>query len=148
MDKIIVYVDDAAYARQQLAPMMMGCGRTQWVLVACAPRLTQRVSKYLSHTAREHWRRKWAAKVFDQLQPDLLRRGDAVHTEIATGPLPALTESLQANFGPARVLDARRPKFGHDLAPVAPGIPQATSQRWAVPGAVASLGAVIVLAVE
>ena len=148
MDKIIVYIDDAAHARQQLAPMMMGCGRTHWVLVACAPRLTQRVSKYLSHTAREHWRRKWATKVFDQLQPDLLRRGDTVHTELATGPLPALTESLQANFGPARVLDARRPKFGQDLAPVAAGVPQATSQRWAVPGAVAGLGAAMVLALE
>ena len=47
MDKIIVYIDDAGYAQQQLAPMKSSGpagGRsavgTHWVLVACAPRMT------------------------------------------------------------------------------------------------------------
>ena len=52
MDKIVVYVDDAAYALQQLAPMLGTGAATGWILVACAPRMTRRISKWVSHSAR------------------------------------------------------------------------------------------------
>ena len=70
MEKIIVYLDDAAYAQQQLAPMSsrrQPTARrqaTHWVLVACAPRMTRRISKWVSHSARENWRAQWAEKLF------------------------------------------------------------------------------------
>jgi hypothetical protein len=148
MDKIIVYVDDAEYALQQLTPMLVGGGRTGWVMVACAPRMTHRISKWVSHTARENWRNKWAEKLFGLIVPQLQARGDAITTVLAKGPLPELTAQLIAEHGPSRVLDARRPKFGQDMQPVTADQPAGKDGRWSVPGAVASLGLVLVLAGE
>jgi hypothetical protein len=115
MDKVIVYVDDAAYAQQVLAPL---CGRpasahTHWVLVACAPRMTHRVSKWVSHSTRENWRTKWADKLFAQIVPTLHAPSGAVTTVVAKGPLAELTAQIQAEAGgavAAPVVDARRPK--------------------------------------
>ena len=69
--RVIVYVDDAAYAQQVLAPLCAreAIAQTQWVLVACAPRMTHRISKWVSHSARESWRNKWADKLFAQIIP-------------------------------------------------------------------------------
>ena len=111
MDKIIVYLDDGAHAQQQLAPMKnSGLGanhRTHWVLVACAPRMTHRISKWVSHSARENWRAKWADKLFSQIVPGLQASGDLVTVVLAKGPLPELTEQLKTEHGTSRVLDAR-----------------------------------------
>ena len=153
MEKIIVYLDDASYAQQQLAPMRSGrppaaASATHWVLVACAPRLTKRISKWVSHSARENWRAKWAEKVFAQVEPQLRARGDQVTTMLAKGPLPELTRKLIAEHSASRVLDARRPKFGQDLQPVTADQPAAKDGRWEVPGAVAGMGALLVLAAE
>jgi hypothetical protein len=153
MDKIIVYLDDAAYAQHQLAPMTgtdagaAGAG-THWVLVACAPRMTQRISKWVSHSARESWRAKWAEKLFAQVVPQLKQRGDSVTTLLATGPLPELTKRLSAEHVTSRVLDARRPKFGQDMQPVTADQPATHDERWSVPGAVLGMGAVLVLAAD
>jgi hypothetical protein len=108
MDKVIVYLDDPAYAQQR-----MPVGHdvpTHWVLVACAPRMTHRISKWVSHSARENWRAKWADKLFDQVVPHLRARGDAVTPVLARGPLPELTRVLMAEHGTQRILDVRRPK--------------------------------------
>lgn len=155
METIIVYVDDADYARQQLAPMNTAHAAghaaspgTRWVLVACAPRMTHRIGKWVSHSARENWRAKWSEKLFALLQPEMQARGDAVSTVLAKGPLPALTAQLKTEFGPARVMDARRPKFGQDLQPVTADQPTPVDGRWSVPGAVLGMGAVLVLAAE
>jgi len=148
MDKIIVYLDDVGHAQQQLAPMVGGAAPTHWVLVACPPRLTRRVSKWVSYSARESWRAKWAEKAFARVVPALLARGDKVTPCVAHGNLPELTRKLVAEHGAARVLDARRPKFGQDLAPVTAEQPPGTASRWEVPGAIAGLGAMLVLAAE
>ena len=154
MDKIIVYLDDAAYAQQQLAPMhSVGSGAaapaaTHWVLVACAPRMTQRIGKWVSHSARENWRTKWADKLFTQIVPHIEAAGDTVSTVLAKGPLPQLTKSLIAQHGTARVLDARRPKFGQALQPVTADQPASHESQWQVPGAVLGMGALLVLAAE
>ena len=121
MDNIIVYVDDAAYALQMLQPMRLVDsvnGPVRWIVVGCAPRVTHRVSKWVTHSARESWRSKWAEKVFSQLQPLLQQGGDTVVTLLAQSTLPAQTEALIDQYGTARVLDARRPKFGQDMQPV------------------------------
>jgi hypothetical protein len=120
MDKVIVYVDDPAYARQRMPAA--GRGPTHWVLVACAPRMTHRISKWVSHSARENWRVKWADRLFEQVVPPLRERGDDVTPVLARGPLPELTRVLMAEHGTERVIDVRRPKT-HDGAPprAAPG---------------------------
>ncbi|MFC5496705.1 hypothetical protein ACFPOE_04090 [Caenimonas terrae] len=149
METIIVYLDDAAHAQQQLAPMAVaGAPAAHWVLVACAPRMTRHVSKFVTHSARQNWRAKWADKLFRQVVPHLAARGDAVTAVLANGPLPELTRQLAARHGAARVLDARRPRFGQDLQPVTPEQPTATQERWSVPGAVLGMGAVLLLAAE
>ena len=121
MDNIIVYIDDAAYAVQLLQPMVAsGEGRSpaRWILVGCAPRVTHRASKWVTNSARESWRGKWAEKVFSQVLPILQHDGDTVVTCLAKSALFEQTQSLIRDHGVARVLVARRPKFGHDLQPV------------------------------
>lgn len=108
MEKVIVYLDDPAYARQRMPAV--AAGPTHWVLVACAPRMTHRISKWVSHSARENWRSRWADKLFEQVVPSLRARGDAVTPVLARSPLPELTRSLMAEHGTVRVLDVRRPK--------------------------------------
>jgi hypothetical protein len=116
MDTVIVYIDDAAHARQQIAAAQpvgpAGAPRApvHWVLVACAPRMAQRVSKWVSHSAREHWRAKWAGKLFGELTPWLRLRGDRSTEVVATGPLPELQSQLQAVHRTPHVVDLRRPK--------------------------------------
>jgi hypothetical protein len=121
MHNIIVYVDDAAYGLQLLQPMLQDMGSeepTRWIVVGCAPRMTHHVSKFLARGARDSWRGKWAEKVFSQLVPALANNGDEVKTCMAKANLPSQTESLIKQHGVARVLDARRPKFGENLQPV------------------------------
>jgi hypothetical protein len=154
MENIIVYLDDAAYAQQQLAPMQGGSplenrgAATHWVLVACPPRMTQRIGKWVSHSARESWRAKWSEKLFERIVPQLRAAGDEVTTVMAKGALPELTKKLTSQHHAARVLDARRPKFGQPLQPVTAS--QSTDSRgaWEVPAAVAGMGAALVLAAE
>ncbi len=145
MEKIIVYVDDAAYALGQLQPMLVTGQRTQWVLVACAPKLTRHAGKWLPRSAREDWCQHWADKAFKTLAPALQSRGDAVQTEVATGPLHDLSESLNRQHGPARIMDARRPKFGHRLPTVSPTQGDTARSPWQLPLALASMGAVLTL---
>ncbi|MGA8514255.1 MAG: hypothetical protein WB821_05725 [Burkholderiaceae bacterium] len=145
MDTLIVYLDDASYAQHQLVPMLATNEPTQWVLVACAPRMSHHVSKWLSRTARNHWRQKWSDQLFSQITPRLQQRGDKVDCVVAQGPLPELTTHLRQTWGAARVIDARRPKFGQEMPPVMQGQP-GVEQKWQIPGAVAGMGAVLALA--
>lgn len=135
MDKVIVYLDDPAYARQRMPGAE--AGPTHWLLVACAPRMTHRISKWVSHSARENWRAKWADRLFEQVVPALRDRGDTVTPILARGPLPELTRHLMAEHGSLRVLDVRRPKQDQ---------PQ-DKDRWS-PGALMGLSAALMLAVD
>lgn len=152
MDNIIVYIDDVDFARHQMVPMESQAGgrqqATHWIVVACPPRMTRHISKWVNHAARENWRNKWAEEVFAQVRKELMARGDTVTPVLARGPLVEMTKKLQAKHGNCRVLDARRPKFGHDLAPVTSDQPTTHAARWSVPSAVAGMGAVLVLASE
>ncbi len=132
LDTYIVYLDDAAYAQEQLADLLAQPHIKRFVLVACAPRMTRRIGKWLSHSSRENWRDKWCEKLFAQFTA-MIRRQDHVFCEVATGPLPAYTEMLLKDFGSAQVIDARRPKFGFDMpsveaAATAPQIQQPAPQ--------------------
>lgn len=150
MDTVIVYVDDAAYAQQVLAPLLAreAAAQMRWVLVACAPRMTHRVSKWVNHSTRENWRTQWADKLFAQIVPVLPLAGARVTTVVAKGPLAELTAQLQAaETSVAQVLDARRPKRD------APQEPAVAKARWpSLPGTLGSLltgcGALWMLAVE
>lgn len=146
MDNIIVYVDDAAYARQMLQPMLPtddSRSPTRWIVVGCAPRVTHHISKWVTHSARESWRGKWAENVFAQLVPLLQQTGDAVVTQLAQKTLLRQTEALIKEHGTARILDARRPKFGHDLQPVTATQAQETHGILGYATALASAGLLV-----
>ena len=113
----IVYLDDADYAQRGLANLLAQPHTKRWILVACAPRMTRRIGKWLSHSARENWREKWCDKLFSQFTP-WISRADHVFCEVATGPLPDYTEMLFKDLGSAKVIDVRRPKFGVEMQPV------------------------------
>jgi hypothetical protein len=153
METIIVYLDDAGHAAQALVSMTNPAAPARqvvprhWILVACAPRMTHRISKWVSHRTRENWRERWADKLFEQVLPLLQRReGDRITPVLARVPLPELTRSLQGEFGPASVVDVRRPKsVGEQPAndgrePDAPGRPG--------PGPLLGLGAALLLACD
>lgn len=158
METIILFVDDAAYARDQLRMHVptdpAPAGAVHWVLVACAPRMTHRISKWVSHSARENWRAKWFAKTQEQLLPLLSQGGSPVDSVLAKGPLSELTRELKLRHGAAAtVVDARRPKVGVPLEPLAPA--QAPSPSTAAParwkgalGGMGGIGALFVLALQ
>ena len=142
METIILYLDDADYARPLLASVMdtPQAAQAHWVLVACAPRITHRVSKFVSNRSREHWRNKWADKLFAALRPVLAPAGSRVSTVLARVPLAELLESLKAEHGErVQVVDMRRPKSEllaegvapvaapPALAPVLPAVPDAAN---------------------
>lgn len=108
---VLVYVDDAAHAQQHIAAHAAVAQSSRWILVACAPRITHRISKWVSHSSRENWRRRWADKLFAQMLPWLHARGAQATPVLATGPLDELTQALQAQWGELHILDARRPKL-------------------------------------
>ena len=155
MEKIIVYVNDTAHAQQTLAPMCRasdspaGAGvQTQWIVVACPPRLTRHISKWLTHSARMQWRDKWSAKVFADLKPMLSSPGNQVKTLTAQGTLVDLTAELIKTHGVARVLDARLALVGQEMQPVTREQPITAGNRWVLPGAMASMGTLMALASE
>lgn len=144
MDRIIVYVDDAAWALRQLAPARTGA--THWVLVACAPRMSQRIGKWASHSSREKWRAQWAGKLLAAIEPVLRAQGDRVSAVLAGEPLPPLTERLLAEHGASRVVDARRPKPVQQAPAVGSAPAQEPPGPW--PGTLVGLGAALLLAAE
>jgi len=149
VEKIILYVNDAAHAIEHVARLQRadaGVSR-QWLLVCCAPRMTQHISKWVTHSARENWRGKWFAKVRAEVEPVLRADGGTVMPLLAKGPLIDLTQKLRLEHGAARVIDARRPKLGVSLEPVAPELRPPQSGH-ATPGAAAGMGALLMLAAE
>ena len=159
METIILFVDDAAHAREQLrqptagAPAQaMPSGAVHWVLVACAPRMTHRISKWVSHSARENWRAKWFARTQEQLLPLLAQGGNQVTALLAKGPLTEMTREIRLRHGAGcAVLDARRPKVGGEMEPLAPAQAQpATTPApgWKPPGTLGGLGALFVLGLQ
>ncbi|EHR73730.1 hypothetical protein BurJ1DRAFT_4946 [Burkholderiales bacterium JOSHI_001] len=155
MERMAVFYDDAAHARRLLEPLLArGNEPSLWVMVACAPRMTHRIGKWLSHSAREHWRTQWADQQRQALEPALLAQCGNVRFDwmLAKGPLPPLTQRLRQRHGVAlRVLDARRPKLAELSQPlqVQPGDAAASARagRLAAPLAVSSsLALVLTLA--
>lgn len=120
METIIVYLDDAEYAQPLLQSMAQAprAADTHWVVVACAPRITHRVSKWVSNRARENWRTKWADKLFAAALPLLQASGGQVTSLLARGPLAEVVDQLRQELGMSpQIVDLRRPKLETQAAP-------------------------------
>jgi hypothetical protein len=120
MQCIAVFLDDPAEAQARLVPLLSQTqAPDQWLMVACAPRMSHRVGKWVAHRAREHWRAKWLQRLRDDLEPLLqaLRPHAQFHWSVARAPLDTVTAQLRAEHGDhLRLLDVRRSR----LAPGAP----------------------------
>lgn len=100
----IAYVDDAEYAQQLLRSMLL-CAHGQdahWVLVACAPRITHRVSKFVSNRSRENWRNKWADRLFQSCLPVLQAQGVQVTPMLAKSPCQSCSKACWLSTAAAR----------------------------------------------
>jgi hypothetical protein len=126
MKTMIVYIDDADYARKMLNPYLP-TGHAQstqetshWIIVACAPVVTNDVGKWVGSEAKELWRDDWATAMFNQIRPQLGVMGNRITTLLASqkNSLVEQTNDLLKLHSGAQVIDARRPKFGQDLQPV------------------------------
>ena len=145
MEKIAVFVNDAAHARHLLQPMLEGAGAAHWVLVACPPTLTRHIGRWVSHAAREQWRERWAAELFEAIEPELRARPGKVERLLAKRPLVEVSKRLEARLGAIRLLDARRPRLGKPDEPISASQPASDVGRWAVPVA-ATAGLTVMLA--
>ena len=120
---------------------------SHWLLVACAPRMTHRVSKWVSHRARENWRGKWADKLFAAVVPVMTASGAKVTPVLAKGPLTELVAELQQEHGAAQIIDARRPK--QEAVQAAPAQAAAPiGKRWNLPGTMAAVAAMMGFVIE
>jgi hypothetical protein len=148
METWLVYIDDKTHAQQQLTPMLIKGVPIQWVLVGCPPRLTRHAGKWLTQKAIQRWRNQWTQDNLQPIQALLSESGDKVHTQVAHGPLVLMTKQLQQEWGTLRVIDARRPRLGQDLPPVADNQERTPQNPWMVPGSVAFMGTLMTMAAD
>ena len=134
MQTMIVCIDDADYAIRLLQPMLptspmlfdANQSPTRWVLVGCAPRLTHHARKWVPHSAYLSWQQSWADEVFDQVKTHIQQKCRAadevdIHLALNNQSVCELVQNITQQYRQSQVLDARRPKFGHELPPVTVG---------------------------
>lgn len=159
METIIVYLDDADYALPLLESVAHApaAANTHWVVIACAPRITHRVSKFVSNRSRENWRNKWSERLFAAVLPSISGSAAKTTAILARGPLAELLAELQTDYADAQVVDLRRPKAqtpAMELVPgLAPARPAAEPRpagfgRYKLPGTLAGMAALLGLLFE
>ena len=139
METIAVFVNDVATARHILQPMLRTESPTHWVVVACPPTLTRHIGRWVSHSARQQWRERWSAELFEGILPELKgHAGSTIETSIAKRPLADVTTRLMARLPHLRLLDARRPRVGRIYEPISAAQPSDGAIGWTAPAAAAA----------
>ena len=148
MEKIAVFVNDAAHARHILQPMLASGGPTHWILVATAPTLTRHIGRFVTQAARRQWLENWSTELFSAIEPALrAQAGSKIEKMLVKRPLTEVSSRLEARLGPMRLLDARRPRLGASDAPLTADQPASGMPGWAGPVAAwTGLSAVLALA--
>jgi hypothetical protein len=140
MRSVALFIDDAAAARLALQALMQAPEPGHVVLVACAPKLTHHVGRFVSHAGREQYRQRWARELFSELQPlwSMAPRG-TVETTIAKAPLDVVVQRMRVRFGTDLVaIDARRAGLEQARQGARPTPAQEAVRRWLVPAFVTS----------
>ena len=139
MERIAVFINDAAHARHLMQPMLATAQAAHWTIVACPPTLTRHVGRWVSKQARRAWRERWADELFGQIDPALRAHpGTEVEKLLASRPLTEVSARLQARWPGLRLLDARRPALGRQDEPLTAAQPAGSAEAWA--GTVAVTG--------
>lgn len=140
MRQVALFIDDAATARLALQPLMQSSEPGRVILVACAPKLTHHVGRFLNHASRDQFRQRWARDLFAELQPlwSLAPRG-TVETMIAKAPVDVMVQRMRVRYGSELVaMDARRAGLDQAREGKAAGSMQASAPRWLIPAFVTS----------
>lgn len=140
MSKVIVYVDDAAHARLQLARQFhrfSDARQVHWVVVACPVPTGNRIDR----RTREAQRSRWSREVSDHIAPLLRARGDTVSTVFASDALDERTRELLSRDETSQVLDARRFPVARNAQPAS----FESKSPWLVLGAVGGMAAAALL---
>lgn len=147
MEKIAVFVNDASHARRLLQPLLNGENPVHWIVVAYAPVLSRHIGRWVTQSAREQWRQRWAADCFEQIEIDLKANPrNKVEKLLATRPPIEMASRLEARLGRLRLLDARRPRLGKPEAPLTTA-QLASEPSWTLPlAATTGLSAMLSLA--
>lgn len=147
MRTIALFVDDASTARLALRPLLAAQDPGRVIVVACAPKLTRHVGRWLNNAAREQYRQRWSRELFSELQPLWAKapRG-TVETLAVHGPLEAMAQGLRQKIGADLVpIDVRTSRFVQRS-----GAPEsqasAAARRWLIPAAAVTSGIGLALA--
>ena len=106
MDTLIVYIDDADYAKRQLAPMLNGLEAMHCILVGCPPQLNRHAGQWLSKEARRRWRQEWGESVLAEIARTLGEHGNKVSSRVAHDQLLNVTRQIRGQF--ATLLQVQR----------------------------------------
>ncbi len=139
MPTIALFIDDVAAARMALRPLMQSRDAGRVILVACAPKLTRHVSRFVSHAGREQYRQRWARELFSELQPlwAVAPRG-TIETMIAKAPLETIVQRMKVQEGSDLLaIDARKASLEQARAGQADPAQQA-AKRWLIPAFITS----------
>lgn len=151
MERLAIFVNDAAYAQRYLEPLLgQQPSAAPCTLVICPPRLTHRIGKFLSNRQRQHWQRHWCQRLQEELTA--LLPTDAlkdVDWQVSGSRVTDATTRLRRQHGPAlKVLDMRKAQLGQTLGPVEPGQAPKSDDRWQAPVAVTSSLSVVLALVD
>jgi hypothetical protein len=148
MERIAVFLNDADHAREVISPMQSSAP-THWMLVGCPPSLPRHAARWVSKAAHEAWIERWSSELFAQLTPALGQvAGSRVETMLVKRGARNMAGRLVALYGPIRLLDARRPRWGQMDEPLSPEPSvEHPLRRWAAPvTATAGLSSLLLLA--
>jgi hypothetical protein len=148
MKTVALFIDDAESARLALQPLLQSRDAGRVVLVACAPKLSRHVGRFVSNAGREQYRQRWARDLFSELQPlwSMAPRG-TVETVVAKAPLEVVVQRMKVQEGTGLVaIDARRTAL--EQARLSQATPaQLAARRWLIPAFVTT-GLGIALAIS
>ncbi len=141
---VIVVVDDAQCLLQGLPALQKrpdagtpqagaGAPPRHWVLLACPPRMSQRIGKFMSQSARAGWHTRWIDKLRAQVEPVLQNGGDTMELHILGNQFAAQMQMLRAAHPGAAVQDLRRPRIGAAPATTSQSVVKGLA-RGALPG--------------
>lgn len=146
MDRLALYVNDAAHAAPLIEALMHDRGCNGCTVVLCPPRLSHHIGRFLSDRQRRQWRTTWSERVRRDLQAMLPpQAAPLLRWTLADHPLPRTATRLKRELGSGlRLLDLRHHAAGQAPAPLV-AVPGTAPSAWGAQAAVTS-GVAAVLA--
>lgn len=129
METFAVYINDHEHGPQQILSLLNHKAPARWVLLACPPRLSRHLGRWLSQPAKKRWRQLWSEQALREVKTRLQKNGDAFEIRVVRQPQLALEHDLRREFSGVRIIDARR-----------------RSDQWEVPAGAAAVGTLMALA--